>query len=83
MSQCVVARQKCKPKPPGVLCRSAITECDLPEFCSGYSEYCSKDVTKADGEPCREVSNSFHLSREDRYLVSAFTEYFNEYLFKH
>ncbi|KAG0709487.1 Disintegrin and metalloproteinase domain-containing protein 25 [Chionoecetes opilio] len=45
--------QTCRPKPPGVECRAAATDCDLPEFCSGHSEYCAKDVTKIDGDLCR------------------------------
>ncbi|XP_045117790.1 uncharacterized protein LOC123508278 isoform X2 [Portunus trituberculatus] len=46
--------QTCTPKTPGAMCRAAATECDLPEFCSGHSEYCPRDVTRADGEVCRE-----------------------------
>ena len=42
----------CRPKSAGSECRSAEHECDLPEFCSGQSEYCPKDVYKIDGESC-------------------------------
>ncbi|GBP06242.1 Disintegrin and metalloproteinase domain-containing protein 12 [Eumeta japonica] len=42
----------CKPKSAGTLCRSADQECDLPEYCTGYSEYCPSDVFKMDSTPC-------------------------------
>lgn len=44
--------QKCMPKEPGTQCRSADHECDLPEYCTGESEYCPTDVFKMDGESC-------------------------------
>ncbi|XP_063596442.1 disintegrin and metalloproteinase domain-containing protein 33-like [Penaeus indicus] len=42
----------CKPLPTGSLCRDALSECDLPEFCAGDSEYCPADVFRRDGELC-------------------------------
>ena len=36
----------CTPKPAGTECRSAESECDLPEFCDGQSEFCPSDVQK-------------------------------------
>nr|XP_031843090.1 disintegrin and metalloproteinase domain-containing protein 9 isoform X2 [Nomia melanderi] len=42
----------CKPKTAGTECRSAEHECDLPEYCTGQSEYCPADVFKMDGESC-------------------------------
>ncbi|XP_046382274.1 uncharacterized protein LOC124153219 [Ischnura elegans] len=42
----------CKPKTAGTMCRSADHECDLPEYCTGQSEYCPADVFKMDGETC-------------------------------
>ncbi|CAH0721226.1 unnamed protein product, partial [Brenthis ino] len=44
--------QTCRPKSAGTVCRSADKECDLPEYCSGYSEFCPKDVFKMDATPC-------------------------------
>lgn len=44
--------QTCKPKNAGTACRSAEHECDLPEYCTGESEYCPEDVYKIDGESC-------------------------------
>ncbi|XP_017889804.1 disintegrin and metalloproteinase domain-containing protein 19 [Ceratina calcarata] len=42
----------CRPKTAGTECRSADHECDLPEYCTGQSEYCPVDVFKMDGESC-------------------------------
>ncbi|KAK9501459.1 hypothetical protein O3M35_012175 [Rhynocoris fuscipes] len=42
----------CHPKNAGTMCRSADHECDLPEYCTGESEYCPGDVFKMDGETC-------------------------------
>ncbi|XP_058455265.1 uncharacterized protein LOC131432768 isoform X2 [Malaya genurostris] len=42
----------CKPKIGGTVCREAEGECDLPEYCSGESEYCPNDVFKRDTENC-------------------------------
>lgn len=42
----------CRPKTAGTECRSAEHECDLPEYCTGQSEYCPADVFKMDGEGC-------------------------------
>ncbi|XP_046591917.1 uncharacterized protein LOC107216740 isoform X1 [Neodiprion lecontei] len=42
----------CRPKAAGMECRSAEHECDLPEYCSGQSEFCPSDVYKIDGETC-------------------------------
>lgn len=42
----------CRPKTAGTECRNAEHECDLPEYCTGQSEYCPADVFKMDGETC-------------------------------
>ncbi|CAG9794728.1 unnamed protein product [Diatraea saccharalis] len=44
--------QTCRPKAAGTVCRGADRECDLPEYCTGYSEYCPADVHKMDASPC-------------------------------
>lgn len=44
--------QTCRPKTAGSVCRGADHECDLPEFCTGQSEFCPEDVFKMDGEKC-------------------------------
>ncbi|XP_032592713.2 disintegrin and metalloproteinase domain-containing protein 9 [Drosophila grimshawi] len=42
----------CRPKLPGSACRPSENECDLPEYCTGESEYCPADVFRRDTEPC-------------------------------
>ncbi|XP_016977548.1 disintegrin and metalloproteinase domain-containing protein 12 [Drosophila rhopaloa] len=42
----------CRPKLAGSACRGAENECDLPEYCTGESEYCPADVYRRDTEPC-------------------------------
>ncbi|XP_039495580.1 disintegrin and metalloproteinase domain-containing protein 12 [Drosophila santomea] len=42
----------CRPKIAGSSCREAENECDLPEYCTGESEYCPADVFRRDTEPC-------------------------------
>ncbi|XP_060854596.1 disintegrin and metalloproteinase domain-containing protein 9 isoform X2 [Rhopalosiphum padi] len=42
----------CHLKLAGVECRSAPHECDLPEYCTGDSEYCPDNVFKFDGSAC-------------------------------
>ncbi|KAL1488462.1 hypothetical protein ABEB36_014933 [Hypothenemus hampei] len=42
----------CKPKNAGTMCRSADYECDLPEYCTGHSEFCPPDIFKMDTEEC-------------------------------
>ena len=36
----------------GILCRDASSECDLPEYCNGNSEFCPEDVYVRDTEEC-------------------------------
>uniref|UniRef100_A0A1I8MK41 Uncharacterized protein n=1 Tax=Musca domestica TaxID=7370 RepID=A0A1I8MK41_MUSDO len=42
----------CRPKMAGTQCRNSENECDLPEYCTGESEYCPQDVFKRDTEEC-------------------------------
>ncbi|EDW67790.2 disintegrin and metalloproteinase domain-containing protein 9 [Drosophila virilis] len=42
----------CRPKLAGSACRPEENECDLPEYCTGESEYCPTDVFRRDTEPC-------------------------------
>lgn len=44
----------CRLKTAGTECRTSKNECDLPEFCTGESEYCPLDLFKRDTEPCEE-----------------------------
>ncbi|KAI5714505.1 hypothetical protein M8J77_000812 [Diaphorina citri] len=45
--------ETCQPHTAGRQCRAADRECDLPEFCTGDSEFCPSDVFKMDGETCK------------------------------
>lgn len=45
--------QTCMIKPVATPCRDVETECDLPEFCTGLSEFCPSDVYKQDGITCK------------------------------
>lgn len=42
----------CRPRKAGAICRSSNGECDLPEYCTGESEYCPNDVYKRDTVTC-------------------------------
>lgn len=42
----------CGPSKAGTMCRTAEHECDLPEFCTGQSEFCPDDIFKMDTEVC-------------------------------
>lgn len=42
----------CQPRKAGTVCRQAIGECDLPEYCNGESEHCPIDYFKRDAEAC-------------------------------
>ena len=37
----------------GSLCRDAMHECDMPDYCSGAAATCAEDVFKADGTEWR------------------------------
>ncbi|KAK4315803.1 hypothetical protein Pmani_012961 [Petrolisthes manimaculis] len=44
----------CKPKVASALCREARSECDIPEYCVGGSEFCPPDLSVSDGTYCDE-----------------------------
>ncbi|XP_029139882.1 disintegrin and metalloproteinase domain-containing protein 9-like [Protobothrops mucrosquamatus] len=44
--------QECKLLTEGTVCREALSDCDLDEYCSGTSETCPPDVFKQNGMPC-------------------------------
>ncbi|XP_076842821.1 disintegrin and metalloproteinase domain-containing protein 12-like [Brachyhypopomus gauderio] len=48
-----VCCENCKLRVAGWVCREALGECDLPEFCSGTSPHCPANVFLQDGEPCQ------------------------------
>lgn len=42
----------CQLKEAATVCRVAHSECDLPEYCTGSSEQCPRDVFRRDTESC-------------------------------
>ncbi|XP_023035656.1 zinc metalloproteinase-disintegrin-like atrolysin-A [Drosophila willistoni] len=44
--------ETCELQLAGDPCRKAENECDLPEYCTGESEYCPNDFYRRDAEPC-------------------------------
>ncbi|XP_076308141.1 zinc metalloproteinase-disintegrin-like MTP4 isoform X3 [Tachypleus tridentatus] len=42
----------CKLKPSAAICRKSRSECDLPEFCNGESQFCPEDISVQDGREC-------------------------------
>uniref|UniRef100_A0A8C8YYH9 Disintegrin and metalloproteinase domain-containing protein 2 n=1 Tax=Prolemur simus TaxID=1328070 RepID=A0A8C8YYH9_PROSS len=42
----------CQYKGKDQICRSAIDECDLPEYCNGSSSECQEDLFVQNGHPC-------------------------------
>ncbi|GAB1299045.1 Disintegrin and metalloproteinase domain-containing protein 28 [Apodemus speciosus] len=53
--QCALGEccEKCQLKKPGVVCRAAKDECDLPEMCDGKSSHCPVDRFRVNGFPCQ------------------------------
>ncbi|XP_065564865.1 disintegrin and metalloproteinase domain-containing protein 28-like isoform X2 [Artemia franciscana] len=46
-------QKTCTLKPKRTVCRRKTSECDLPETCDGYSEFCPPNKYQPDGKPCR------------------------------
>ncbi|XP_042315952.1 disintegrin and metalloproteinase domain-containing protein 9-like isoform X2 [Sceloporus undulatus] len=51
--------EKCKFSEEGTVCREAMSECDLPEYCNGTSAECPPDLYKQDGMPCSDGNSCF------------------------
>ncbi|KAM8889328.1 zinc metalloproteinase-disintegrin-like jararhagin isoform 1-T1 [Synchiropus picturatus] len=49
----------CQFKEAGSLCRKAVNDCDLPEFCSGASSECPQDSYVMNGKPCFQRAEGF------------------------
>ncbi|XP_071324860.1 disintegrin and metalloproteinase domain-containing protein 15 isoform X3 [Trachinotus anak] len=46
--------QDCRLRSAGSVCRDPLSECDLPEFCTGSSPHCPPNVFLQNGEPCED-----------------------------
>ncbi|XP_041714361.1 disintegrin and metalloproteinase domain-containing protein 8-like isoform X2 [Coregonus clupeaformis] len=44
--------ENCQLKQAASLCRTASSDCDLAEYCTGTSEHCPEDTFKMNGKPC-------------------------------
>jgi len=65
----VYVQQTCHFKDPGVPCRKTQGTCDLPEFCTGNSEYCPGDVHKLNGLKCESPSGQVSgLNSNNEYV---------------
>ncbi|XP_016005212.2 disintegrin and metalloproteinase domain-containing protein 1a-like [Rousettus aegyptiacus] len=67
-------RATCEFELQGVLCRPALGECDLPEYCDGSSAKCPIDRYKQDGTSCDRNYYCFHgmCGNPDRQCTSNF-----------
>ncbi|XP_074088172.1 disintegrin and metalloproteinase domain-containing protein 20-like [Macrotis lagotis] len=52
----------------GLLCRRAVSTCDLPEFCNGSSAFCPTNTYIQDGTPCTPNAICFNGNCTDRHL---------------
>ncbi|XP_061469173.1 disintegrin and metalloproteinase domain-containing protein 20-like [Rhineura floridana] len=50
----------CQFLPAGTVCRERTNICDLPEYCTGISEWCPEDVYVQDGAPCYDGAYCYH-----------------------
>lgn len=39
-------------KKVATICRTTVSECDLPEYCDGMSEFCPADTFHQNGKEC-------------------------------
>nr|XP_020644171.1 disintegrin and metalloproteinase domain-containing protein 20-like [Pogona vitticeps] len=50
----------CQFLPAGTVCRERTNICDLPEYCTGITEWCPEDVSVQDGAPCHDGAYCYH-----------------------
>ncbi|XP_044515903.1 disintegrin and metalloproteinase domain-containing protein 20-like [Gracilinanus agilis] len=58
----------CKFSAVGVVCRHAVNNCDLPEFCNGSESSCPLDSYVQDGTPCTSNAICFKGNCTDRHI---------------
>ncbi|XP_072312944.1 zinc metalloproteinase-disintegrin-like 4a [Eucyclogobius newberryi] len=60
-SQCAHGQccENCQFRPVGRVCRRAVGECDLPEYCTGASEVCPDDSFVMNGKPCSNLASGY------------------------
>ncbi|XP_030611517.1 zinc metalloproteinase-disintegrin-like 2d [Archocentrus centrarchus] len=53
-SQCAHGEccENCQFKSSGSVCRESVSDCDLPEYCTGQSPDCPEDSFEMNGKPC-------------------------------
>ncbi|XP_062974928.1 disintegrin and metalloproteinase domain-containing protein 21-like [Elgaria multicarinata webbii] len=51
---------KCQFISAGTVCRERTNVCDLPEYCTGVSEWCPEDVYVQDGAPCHDGAYCYY-----------------------
>ncbi|XP_068091633.1 disintegrin and metalloproteinase domain-containing protein 22 isoform X2 [Hyperolius riggenbachi] len=44
----------CEFNPKGMLCREAVNDCDIPEYCTGNTSQCPSNIHKLDGYSCED-----------------------------
>ncbi|XP_042330699.1 disintegrin and metalloproteinase domain-containing protein 20-like [Sceloporus undulatus] len=50
----------CQFLPAGTVCRERTNICDLPEYCTGVTEWCPEEVYVQDGAPCHDGAYCYH-----------------------
>ncbi|XP_070540773.1 disintegrin and metalloproteinase domain-containing protein 12-like isoform X2 [Ptychodera flava] len=51
--------EDCQLKSAGTVCRDTVNECDLPEYCRGYTPECPANVYRQNGELCANTPNAY------------------------
>lgn len=57
-------------KKQGVICRPSSNECDIPEYCTGESGICPRDVYKKNGNTCGQTRSALGDITGKHYFAS-------------